>query len=60
MADLRIGDSVRHRFNADAIGIIVEVRTTSDRDFRLIGVRWTSGPVLDVTWETAEDLSVTR
>jgi hypothetical protein len=58
MADLRIGDSVRHRFNGDAIGIIVEVRTTSDPDFRLIRVRWTSGPVLDLTWEAEDNLTV--
>jgi hypothetical protein len=58
MADLKIGDIVRHRFNSDAVGEIIEVRTTSNREFRLIRVRWTTGPVLDVTWETEEDLTI--
>ena len=58
MADFTVGDIVRHRFNADAVGEIIEVRTTSNREFRLIRVRWAAGPVLDVTWETEEDLTI--
>ena len=58
MADFKIGDTVRHRFNSDAVGEIIEVRTTSNREFRLIRVRWSTGPVLDVTWETEEDLTI--
>jgi len=58
VADFKIGDTVRHRFNSDAVGEIIEVRTTSNREFRLIRVRWSTGPVLDVTWETEEDLTI--
>ena len=58
MADFKIGDTVRHRFNSDAVGEIIEVRRTSNREFRLIRVRWSTGPVLDVTWETEEDLTI--
>ena len=58
MVDFKIGDTVGHRFNPQALGTIIEVRTTSNREFRLIRVRWTTGPVLDVTWETEEDLTI--
>jgi len=58
MADFKIGDAVQHRFNADALGQIVEIRTTSNREFRLLRVRWTTGPVLDLTWETEENLTI--
>ena len=58
MADFKIGDTVGHRFNRDALGTIIEVRTTSNREFRLIRVRWTTGLVLDVTWETEENLTI--
>jgi hypothetical protein len=58
MVDFKIGDTVGHRVNPQALGTIIEVRTTSNRAFRLIRVRWTTGPVLDVTWETEEDLTI--
>jgi hypothetical protein len=57
MADFKSGDTLRHRFDTDAVGRIVEVRTTSNRQFRLLRVRWTSGRVLDVTWEIEDDLT---
>jgi len=58
MADFKTGDTVRHRFNGDALGQIIEIRATSNRELRLLRVRWTTGPVLDLTWETEENLTM--
>jgi hypothetical protein len=57
MASLKMGDTVRHRFDGNAVGEVIEIRTTSSRAFRLLRVRWASGSVFEVSWETEEDLT---
>lgn len=57
MSDFRIGDTVRHRLDAAALGQIVEVRTTFDRGFRLLRVRWVLDPPRELTWEIEENLT---
>jgi len=59
MSAFRLGDSVRHRLDAGALGQIVEVRTTFDRGFRLLRVRWLRGPSRVLTWEMEENLTTT-
>ena len=58
MADFSVGDTVKHRFNPEAVGEIIEIRTTSNPEFRLLRVRWTTGPVLHPTWETEDNLTI--
>jgi hypothetical protein len=57
MPSLKLGDTVRHRFDGAAVGEVIEIRTTSNQAFRLLRVRWAPGSVVELTWETEEDLT---
>jgi hypothetical protein len=57
MTSLKLGDTVRHRFDGGAVGEIIEIRTTLNQVFRLLRVRWASGSGIEASWETEEDLT---